>query len=113
MDKRKITFPRTPIIDCESEISILLENVLLNYFYSFTIKFPTPPLILRSVIVTLVKDDRKVSFEAPPVDGVHVVGGALVHPGVHLCGRIDFNLGLDLVLPNAPLVGLTGIEKYP
>lgn len=60
--------------------------------------------------VLLIEYNGKVSFEAPPVDGVHVVGGALVNASIHLSGRIDFNLGLDLVLSDAPFTSLKRID---
>lgn len=54
----------------------------------------------------LIESNRKVRLEASPIDRVDVVGGALVDAGVHLGGRIDFDLRLHLVLADAPLVHL-------
>ena len=59
-------------------------------------------------LLNLIEDDGEISFETSPVDGVHVVSCALVDSSVHLGGRVDFDLGLDLVLSDAPLVGLKG-----
>lgn len=76
--------------------------------------------MVNNIPAILIEYNGKVSFEAPSINGVHVVSGALVHARVHLSGRIDFNLGLDLVLIDAPLAGLKKtnlsklmIFKYP
>lgn len=40
----------------------------------------------------LIEGNGEIGLEAAPVNGVHVVGRALVQAGVHLGGRIDFDL---------------------
>ena len=49
-----------------------------------------------------------VGSESAPVDGVLVVGLALVEAGVLLRGRIDLHFGLDAVLAHSVLVHLHG-----
>jgi len=51
-----------------------------------------------------VEGNGEIRLETAPIDGVHVVGGALVESGVHLGGRVNFDLRLDLVVADSPLV---------
>lgn len=51
-----------------------------------------------------VESDAEVRLEGPPVNGVHIISGAFIHAGIHLRRRVDLQLALHLIGPNAPFV---------
>lgn len=70
-------------------------------------RFPPSNISPSSTFIPrLVERNREISFETPPIDRVHVVGGTLVNARVHLRRGIDLNFGLDLILSDIPLVHL-------
>jgi len=62
--------------------------------------------IIRMILALLrsVEGNGEIRLKTAPIDGVHVVGGAFVESSVHLCGRVNFDLRLDLVVADAPFV---------
>lgn len=51
-----------------------------------------------------VEGDGEICLETPPINRIHIVSRALVESGIHLGGGINFDLRLDLVVADAPLV---------
>lgn len=57
-------------------------------------------------IAQSIECNGEISFETSPIDRVHVVGGAFIHAGIHLGGRIDFDFRFHSIITDAPFVDL-------